>query len=321
MLSAGISTAQIADYSFQHQQGLYTPLHSIPNTSFTEHVINDDFVSPEKIKMPFAFKFDSYQPDSIGISENAFVWFGNAKGTDFSATNPISSQLPASVKGVISALGIDLHPHISTNLTSRIRTAVLGTAPHRFFVVEWQNTSRYETVGGNEDTMSFQVKLYETTNKVEIVFGHFGINSTMTSNAEVGLKGTSLNDFNNRVVSAMDWSASTPGSTAARRSVLRKTIRPSMGQLFVWTPPLPNAISDVSNEQDLVLFPIPATSVLKIKGENYTGLVYKVFDVQGAVVGEGYIQSNTIQIAHLATGYYTLEINDRNRIIRKDFVK
>jgi hypothetical protein len=321
VFSAAISGAQVADYSFQHQQGLYTPLQSYTNVNFTEHQVLDDFVWPEKIKMPFAFKFGNYQADSIGISENAFVWFGSARSNDFSAIHPISTQLPATVKGVISILGTDMHPHLSTGLTSRIRTAVLGTAPFRFAIIEWQNTSRYETVGVGEDTMSFQLKLYETTNRVEMVFGHFGMHSTVSTNVEVGLKGASLTDFNNRAVSAMDWSASVPGIAPTRKSVLSRSINPSFGQIFVWNPPVPNSIEDNEKEEDMVLFPVPAMHSLSVKGKDYTNSSYSIYTVQGSVVAKGRIEANSINVALLPAGYYTLEVNDRNRIVRKGFTK
>jgi hypothetical protein len=63
----------------------------------------------------------------------------------------------------------------------------------------------------NGDSWSFQIRLSETSNQISVVYG------TMTSDAlsntvQVGLRGASSADFNNRTTTT-DWSASTAGLT------------------------------------------------------------------------------------------------------------
>jgi hypothetical protein len=50
--------------------------------------------------------------------------------------------------------------------TMSLRTAIFGSAPNRRFVMEWNNARTFS--GAMSDTLRFQVKLFETSNIIEL---------------------------------------------------------------------------------------------------------------------------------------------------------
>lgn len=228
--------AQVNGYTFRHETGLLSEVTTYPGAVITNHAVTDDFVTPEKVDIPFAFKFGNQLMDSIRIHENGYLWFGNIDAWNLSTLWPISSQHTAAVKGVISALGIDLEPVAGT---TTVKSAVTGIAPFRMFIIEWLHTSRKDarTDPAGPDDISFQVKLYETENRIEVVFGQVILNPNVISNAELGLKGATYSDFNNRTLAPdKRWNNTIAGNAQTDRLRLERNVQPSFGSLMVWVP-------------------------------------------------------------------------------------
>lgn len=120
-----------------------------------------------------------------------------------------------------------------------IRTETIGTAPNRICVVQWLRTRRFGTgvTTGRNTFFNFQILLYETTNQIQVVYGPFSTNPT-ASTYEIGLRGSSNADFNNRTTTT-DWSATTAGAVNSANNTLTTTVFPASGQTYTWTPPLP----------------------------------------------------------------------------------
>jgi len=105
---------------------------------------------------------------------------------------------------------------------SEIRVETLGSAPNRVYVVQWQNWRRFGTTNTTVRNMilNFQVRLNESDNSIEIVYGNCspGTGTTFATVNEVGLRGpnnTFATNVNNRlnVKNTSDWATSTPGTT------------------------------------------------------------------------------------------------------------
>src|SRR3989344_5080924 len=127
-----------------------------------------------------------------------------------------------------------------------IRYETLGTSPNSICVVQWTRTRRFGTgaTTGRNDLFNFQIRLYETSNVVEVVYGPFVTNAT-SSTYQIGLRGNSNADFNNRTTTT-DWSATTAGGTNAVTETLSTTVFPASGQTYAWTPPPPPACATPS---------------------------------------------------------------------------
>jgi len=128
----------------------------------------------------FTFNYDGVDYTTLGVNSNGFVWLG----TTAPATNNYAAISTAAPSGsrIIAALSGDLQGLASGEL--RIET--IGTAPNRICVIQWANFRHYNTTG---DNYNFQIRLYETSNRIEIHYGSFTKDAT-TRNYQVGLRGT-----------------------------------------------------------------------------------------------------------------------------------
>jgi len=126
---------------------------------------------------------------------------------------------------IISALGGDLQ-----GLTSgELRIETIGTAPNRICVIQWKDFRHYSATG---DNYNFQIRLYETSNRIEIHYGSFTKNAT-NRNYQVGLRGTSNTDFNNR---QLGWNPSANGTANNQTIPTTTTSLPTTGLVYKFVP-------------------------------------------------------------------------------------
>lgn len=114
-----------------------------------------------------------------------------------------------------------------------IRMDVSGTAPNRICEIEYRNFSRFNI----DEVMNFKIKLYETTNKIEFVYGAMISAPFGGDPGEIGLKGLSQLDFNSRTVTSPNvWSTSSAASSITDYCDFDGSLAPSNGQTYAWTP-------------------------------------------------------------------------------------
>ncbi|MBS1583281.1 MAG: fibronectin type III domain-containing protein, partial [Bacteroidetes bacterium] len=172
------------------------------------------------IGFPFTFNGESF--DRIGISSQGWIGFGkSADGASavkvYTATGASSNYLPLNnttidnaanrnrvvaygIMGATGAGGNSLMPYVfqsgySTYPGSALRMETVGTAPNRVCVVQWENYIAYPsgmTSGPNPSLfrfMNFQIRLYETTNRVEVRYGQCQGGSGVSGASQIGLGG------------------------------------------------------------------------------------------------------------------------------------
>lgn len=318
-ISPLIGEAQVSTYTFQRGGATFPYLVST-GANIIDHVVNDDSVSPAIVSLPFAFNFGGINYNSIGISENGFIWFGPAQPSGVSLLKPISTTQSSSVKGIISAMGIDLHPYSSSVVQTKISSAVLGQAPNRIFVIEWFGTSRIESLddAAGPDIIDFQIRLLETSNSVEIIYGRTILNANITSELEVGLKTTNT-DFNVRTTDNTNWTFTNAGSALNNTCKLGVVIKPAFGQKFIWSP---NTLGvDDFNPNQVVLYPNPATDILQVAGLEQDTFDYIIFDMTGRIVKQQKGLNNLISLDGLSAGHYIVNITSDNFTLSRKFIK
>lgn len=232
------SYGQVECYTFQQSNGTYSPLTGATNVFSGSW---DDAVS-SAVPIGFTFNYNGSNYTSCYINSNGFISFG---------TSPANQFLPISnVDNSISAFGRDL---MYGNSSSTVLRSTTGTAPNRIFVVEWRNTRRYATSWGiyynTEDLINFQIRLYESSNVIEIIYG---LNSTPeTSNnlpVQVGIRGLS-GDINNRSGgNNTPWNSTASGTSNNATVNFKNGLVPASGLIFSWIPvSVPTSISSSSN--------------------------------------------------------------------------
>lgn len=238
MIAAFLSNAQISGYYvFSNQTGAYTPITA--GTKLNTSTFDDDLWTAQALG--FSFVFNGTTITSVTVSANGYLIVG---GTSSLGYVPISSTTTAT--GCICALGRDLQ---GAQTTSEVRVQTIGTSPNRIFVAQYKDIQRYGSSWTGEN-FNFQIRLYETTNVMEFIYGP----STILTNADpyydpqVGLRGSTNTNFKVRITTT-NWAATTAGTTNADKCTLSGSIKPADGQIFRFTPAscLPPTAPTVTN--------------------------------------------------------------------------
>jgi hypothetical protein len=220
-LTGQLLQAQVANYTFSQMSGTYTPITG--GTVLGVPTNDDDNFTPFAIGFNFTYNGTVYT--QIGVNANGFVALGGV------TTNSYVCLSGGTTNNVISALNYDTQGEATTG---NLQYAVVGTAPNRTLVVQWTNYDSYQSVN-NGDSWSYQIRLSETSNAINIVYGTCTSDATANT-AQVGLRGNAATDFNNRTTS---WGASTAGATNAASQSLSTTSLPTSGLTYTWMPPPP----------------------------------------------------------------------------------
>ena len=215
--------AQVSSYGFSQLTGTFTPITG--GTVLATPSADDAQYS---VVLPTAFVFNGVSFTDVRVSSNGFITFGT---TNPGAANysPISSS--TAYAGSVSAYGRDLN---SVGSGSETRWEQLGNE----IIFQWLNVRRYNITG---EQANFQIRLNTVTNEIKIVYGVVVAGSN-TTYPQVGLRGTTNADYNNRTVVAGtgDWINSTPGASNTATCYINSataTTIPSNGLTYTFTPP------------------------------------------------------------------------------------
>ncbi|OJV50423.1 MAG: hypothetical protein BGO31_13735 [Bacteroidetes bacterium 43-16] len=224
-----------SSYGFTAQSTTFT---EITGGTLISAIHTDDAVSAS-LPIGFTFNFCGTTYQNFKISSNGWVSF-NTSVTASTLSNTQSDM--DAIKPALFHLWDDL-----SGAVGQARYEVSGTAPNRVLTIQckdwrWNYSSAYAA------TISFQIKLYETTNVIEYIYrqeagpGNTGGSSGATIGiGDVGTPSTYL---------VINNSSATPtaSSTTFTTDI---TARPATGQLYRFTPPAPCTAS---------MFPATATA-------------------------------------------------------------
>jgi len=147
----------------------------IDATSGTRLLAGDDrAIGP--LDLGFTFDFWGQEYSEFYVNTNGQVLFGTGSGAPTNAAIPDAS-LP---DNFIAAFWDDLDPGAAGGIYYR----TLGTAPHRYTVVEWADVPRY----GGSDRLTFEVVLYEGSNDIVLQYLHLQGDRSDGDSATVGIE-------------------------------------------------------------------------------------------------------------------------------------
>ncbi|MHC1706862.1 MAG: MBG domain-containing protein [Bacteroidales bacterium] len=247
--------ATVSDYSFSTGSGIY-------NSLSTEVILVSggisEYISPSIAIPPFVFNDITYY--SLFVSLNGFITFGIIPPSN--TYSPIWSQ--DNYDGAISAFGESLVGNANSKIS-------YNTDDNGDIVIQWENITSYLA----NHIISFQIRLSTITNTIKIIYGGSTINPNGSVNVEVGLRGKSNTDFNNRIL-APDWNNTAPGNSIYSACPVNSSTFPTSGLEFTFKPPkfsfftatteMPNAIylrwncadTSLSNQYLIVYNTIPS---------------------------------------------------------------
>jgi hypothetical protein len=231
VLFCNVSRAQLVadNYSFSEVTGAtYTPITG--GNVVASGVYGAGNFQPSATP-GFNILFNNASYNTVYVSDNGFITFGVAPVAG--AIAPISTTT-ASMTGVISAFAANLGGAVAS---SEIRYETINSAPNRVFVVQYKDIQRRNAFGALIGLMNFQIRYYEATGVIEVIFQNAFTSSSATSiSGQVGLRGLNFGDFNNRKTAVTTWPPTIPGTVNTDGLPTSNTVTYQAGTKFTWTP-------------------------------------------------------------------------------------
>lgn len=249
---SNIGFSQVNTYTFTETAATYSALPIASATiAYTAPWDNHISGSAHEAPLGFNFVYDGNVQTTCFISPNGFITFGNeATPTTYI---PLSIGTAFINGGAISALGLNLSATVGNDIIYN----TIGTAPNRVFVVQWTNAQRVASPGD----FNFQIRLNESSNTINIVYGACAPTGATVYTAQVGIRSaTNLfpqSDVKNRLQTGTNinfpWQAKTiEGTTSASSVRTSATEYPNNGLTYTYTPSLP-CTTPTANASALVI--------------------------------------------------------------------
>ncbi|MDP2161368.1 MAG: MopE-related protein, partial [Flavobacterium sp.] len=220
-----LGNPKASGYLFESAAETYTQVVGTNSTA-----IGDDG-SQNDIPLGFTFRFDDVDYTTFSINTNGFIRLGGSIALS-SFTNILSNT--TQYRPLIAPFWDDNHRN-----TGSISYTVSGSAPTRVLEVGWHNTN-IGGIGATSPTLlaSFKIRLFETTNVIEFVYGTMDAAGTLT--ASVGINGTD------------SFLSVTPAATPSASSTVANNIISStvnlVGRRYRFTPDIPVYTYEWSSE-------------------------------------------------------------------------
>jgi len=201
-------------------------------------------------------QFGPYQTCTVTNGSNIVSFTYTLASNFFNIGNVISGT---GIPGGTTVLGISAtNMTLSANATASgtsittpgsISYVTTGISPNRIFTMQWRRLGRYSNDGtGIDDYINAQIKLYETTNVVDIIYGYCGTFNSNVMPSEIGLVGLTSTDYNNRDVPlSFNWQSSSDGQTSVATAIFSSSNNVPFGLVYRWTPPSPCSGTPATN--------------------------------------------------------------------------
>ena len=208
--------AQVSGYSFSASSGTFDTL--VGSTAVPDLIA--DAGESSKLPIGFTFNYEGVTYDSLIAVSDGFLSFNAAAAS--TSTNDLDNTA-ASRRPLIAPLWDDLQG-TSSGVASYLTT---GTAPNRVFTFEWKRWD-FDYYASNP-SMSFQVKLYETSNAIEFRYSEEPGALSGSEDASIGLTGLST-------FLSLDGAGTAPNASNTTETTSIDA-KPVTGQVYTFTPP------------------------------------------------------------------------------------
>lgn len=220
---SAVGYGQLGTYTFVESTDAYSPLGGTNSTATGDDGIQNG------IPIGFNFALGGGTYTHFCISTNGWIKLGNASTTIGASSWTNSLGNTATHRPLIAPLWDD-----GNRNAGAITYSTTGSAPNRVLTVDWNNVN---TGGGGSTSatnlVSFQLRIYETTNIVEFVYG--GTLATAGAlSASIG-----LNDMTS-FMSVTPGAPSTSSTSTANNSI--SSLSNVQGKKYTFSPPPPASL-------------------------------------------------------------------------------
>jgi Secretion system C-terminal sorting domain/Fibronectin type III domain len=205
-------------YKFSYRNQSYAPLTNA--TTVNNRILDSGAVEVANIGFPFTI--DNKRFTQVRIAHDGYLSF--------------DSTITRCATYVGFSNNTDQHPIIApfwskfrkeNSTISSVKYTIQGSSPNRVFIVEWKN---FGWVLDTSKRISFQVKLYETTNVFEFHYGH-NLGTYYLEHPRP-VMGFSTGSFWFHTAHAQDW-----GVGSVYNGNYYSDRMPNNGQIATYTPP------------------------------------------------------------------------------------
>jgi hypothetical protein len=248
-----------------HAQGLSYTTSSAANTTstFTDlgttgtaiTTANSDDANSAAQNIGFTFSYNGASFTQFVLNTNGLIRLGadapsaanmflqnETAATNPAGVDPVASTNAADVN-LLMPFSFDLEAGTGASPGSGVaeyRVATTGTSPNQVCTIQWKNVhDKAATNASQYASFTFQLKLYEGTNRVEFVYSPTTAATTGTEigrYATVGLKGSGSAAgqvlLASKGSSATAWSGATFVAATTPRLFFRRTVGPDAGRTF-----------------------------------------------------------------------------------------
>jgi hypothetical protein len=239
--------------------GTYTDIATVASSTVIATANTDDDNSAAQA-IGFTFNFNGTAFTQFVLNTNGLIRLGSAGPSSVAAfppfaqapeSGPVSGTNAADIN-LLAPFNLDLGPGTAGGTEYRMVTT--GTAPNRVCTIQWTNVAdKPQAAAAGAPAVittqlanfSFQVKLYETTNVVEFVYGTAtaGTGTAAPKYAAVGIKGSvpAASVLATKGSSA-GWATATfragpyQAPTVANAHNVRQTFLPDAGRTYRFAP-------------------------------------------------------------------------------------
>lgn len=218
--------ASVGGYSFSPMLNTFTPV--TPGATQLLSPGDDDVLSAAR-PIGFTFIYDGLSYTQFKVSSNGFITFNLSQ----------TSSLPTNALVANALILAPLWDDLSVDATGSVRYELTGDSPARILTVEFSNM-RWGR-GASGPNASFQVKLYEGSNRIEFVYGAFL--SPVGASASIGLSdilaNSSIANLYADHIQSVTPGASSTVSSSTENATVNATPDFGIGTIYRFEPPVP----------------------------------------------------------------------------------
>lgn len=228
-LSTTIHAQAVTNYQFSASSGTFTEIRGTGGavSPLSENGSLDDGYY-NNIPIGFTFRYVGTEYTTVSATTNGWLTLGQTI-TDGGLNNDLAFH---TTRPIIAPLWDDML--LPSAATGNFTYKLTGSAPNRVLTLEWRMVRwDYQATTAR---ISFQVKLYETTNAVQFVYRRDGVSNPTNGSGGASI-GIAASDTDSGSFLSLNGAGTNPtvSSTVETNNILT---RPATGQVYTFTPPL-----------------------------------------------------------------------------------
>lgn len=289
-------------YGFSASVEAYSSIQDIG----TEATVAGDDLFDTGIPIGFTFGYCGTNYVQLYASSNGYISLPNvlpSSGAPSASNNINSVQLLTFGTGLLCPFWDDLD-----GTGRHAYYATLGNEPNRVFVFEWVEFGLYGGLSGaTNDTLNFQIKLYETSGTIQFCYGP---HNQPSLSATMGI-------FNsNTDYQTLDEPSSNPTPSAGNFNGNINSL-PSDGQVYTWS--LGPIEVDETSSASVTAYPNPSEGKVNLMASESIDCIV-IYDALGQIITTENPRTKYFSCTFEESGCYFMRVFTENGTIMKQVI-